>query len=115
MASLNKVSMQYYGVKLSPGAMVSDHRAAFRNAFYTYFPNGVFGTCYPHIKRKYGEGEYTSEKGAHFGEAGEDINPSSQKRNSARSARQISSSGANHTGYMLLTCASNPLGWKKNG
>ena len=52
--------MQYYGVKLLPGAMVSDHCAAFRNAFYTYFPDGVFGTCYPHIKRKYGEGEYTS-------------------------------------------------------
>ena len=59
MASLNKVSMQYYGVKLLPGAMVSDHCAAFRNAFYKYFPDGVFGQCYPHIKRKYGEGGYT--------------------------------------------------------
>ena len=34
MASLNKVSMQYYGVKLLPGAVVSDHCAAFCNAFY---------------------------------------------------------------------------------
>ncbi len=73
MASLNKVSMQYYGVKLLPGAMVSDHCAAFRNAFYKYFPEGVFAQCYPHIKRKYGEGEYTSKKWVHFDEAGEDI------------------------------------------
>ena len=73
MAALNKVSMQYYGVKLLPGAMVSDHCAAFRNAFYNYFPEGVFGQCYPHIKRKYGEGEYTSKKWIHFHEAGEDI------------------------------------------
>ena len=65
--------MQYYGVKLLPGAMVSDHCAAFRNAFYKYFPEGVFGQCYPHIKRKYGEGEYTSKKWVHFDEAGEDI------------------------------------------
>ena len=34
---------------------------------------GSLGTCYPHIKRKYGEGEYTSKKWAHFDEAGEDI------------------------------------------
>jgi len=53
--------------------MVSDHCAAFRNAFYNYFPEGVFGQCYPHIKRKYGEGEYTSKKWIHFHEAGEDI------------------------------------------
>ena len=53
--------------------MVSDHCAAFRNAFYKHFPEGVFGQCYPHIKRKYGEGEYTSEKWLHFDEAGEDI------------------------------------------
>jgi hypothetical protein len=61
--------MQYYGVKLLPGAMVSDHCAAFRNAFYNYFPEGVFGQSYPHIKRKYGEGEYTSKKWIHFHEA----------------------------------------------
>ena len=65
--------MQYYGVKLLPGAMVSDHCAAFRNAFYKYFSDGVFGQCYPQIKRKYGEGEYTSKKWIHFDEAGEDI------------------------------------------
>ena len=64
--------MQYYNVKLLPGAMVSDHCAAFRNAVYKYFPDGVFGQCYPHTKRKYGEGEYTSNKWVHLDEAGGD-------------------------------------------
>ena len=40
---------------------------------YKYFPEGVFGQCYPLIKRKYGEGEYSSKKWIHFDEAGEDI------------------------------------------
>ena len=51
MASLNKVSMQYYGFKLLPGAMVSVHDAAFRNAFYKQLcGSSVIGEAMPRIR-----------------------------------------------------------------
>ena len=56
-----------------PGRAAIHQRLFQTGAFYKYFPDGVFAQCYPHIKRKYGEGEYTSKKWVHFDEAGEDI------------------------------------------
>lgn len=51
---------------LEPGACMSDHSSAFRNAYEEVFPDSMFGQCWPHISRKWAEGEYCSKKWEHF-------------------------------------------------
>ena len=68
MDALNAVSEKYFGVKLEPGGACADHCDAFRNAYETTWPGVAFGTCWPHIARKFSEGEYTKKTWAHFDE-----------------------------------------------
>ena len=68
MDALNVTTMKYYGEKLEPGACMSDHCDAFKRGFEVTWPEAEFGTCWPHIARKFGEGEYTTKKWEHFEE-----------------------------------------------
>ena len=61
--------MKYYQKKLIPGAAGADHCPASRKAIEDEWPNIEFGQCYPHLIRKFGEGEYVSTKWEHFHEA----------------------------------------------
>lgn len=45
---------------------MSDHSSGFRKAFTTAFPSVQFGQCWPHIIRKWKEGEYASKQWEHF-------------------------------------------------
>ena len=67
---------------LLPGAVMSDHSDAFRNAYASVFPDAPFGQCWPHIIRKFVEGEYCSKTWAHF----EDVKGHLQEMHLARSA-----------------------------
>ena len=62
------IAATYFGGVLVPGACMSDHCAAFRRAYEEVFPNVMFGQCWPHIARKWKEGEYCSKTWAHFDE-----------------------------------------------
>ena len=68
MDALNYVSLKYYGCKLQPGACMSDHADGFRAAYGLCFPGIPFGQCWPHIARKWSQGEYASKKWEHFDE-----------------------------------------------
>ena len=61
--------MKYCGVDLQPGACMSDHSAAFRNAYVLTWPLAELGQCYPHIIRKFGEGAYCLKTYKNFDEA----------------------------------------------
>ena len=65
------VGMKYFNVKLQPGACMADHCDGLRTAYRLDFPGVQFGTCWPHIIRKYREGEYTKKSWAHH----EDVVP----------------------------------------
>ena len=69
MEALNVCTLKYFGGKLEPGAVMSDHCDGFRTAFRTVFPDATFGQCWPHIARKFSEGEYTKKTWEHFEEA----------------------------------------------
>lgn len=60
----------YSDGKLQPGAVMSDHSDSFRQAFGINYPQAEFGQCWPHIRRKWGEGAYCSKTWEHFNEAG---------------------------------------------
>ena len=65
---------KYYSVKLTPGAGTSDHAAALRKAMETTWPDIEYGQCYPHLIRKFGEGEFfkgtgTTKSWEHFDDA----------------------------------------------
>ena len=64
----NKTAEQYYGAKLEPGGCIADHSDGLRNAFEATWPEAGFAQCWPHIVRKFGEGEYVSKKWAHLDE-----------------------------------------------
>jgi hypothetical protein len=64
------LSTQYFGRMLEPSATMSDHSAAFRNAFESRFPDAPFGQCWPHIARKWRNGEFVTTKWKHHGEVG---------------------------------------------
>ena len=68
--ALNKVCVKYFGKKLEPGATMSDHAAGLKKAFVTVFPDVYHGQCWPHIIRKWGEGEWASKRWEHFDEVG---------------------------------------------
>ena len=73
LEALNVTSLKYYGVKLEPGATMSDHCDAFKAAFEAVFPNAPFGQCWPHIKRKWHEGQYASKSWEHFDEVADQL------------------------------------------
>ena len=65
---------KYFGVKLIPGAGTSDHAPALRKAIEEKWPGIEYGQCYPHLIRKYGEGEFfkgtgTTKAWEHFEDA----------------------------------------------
>jgi hypothetical protein len=65
---------KYYNVRLTPGAGASDHAPALRKAMETTWPGIEYGQCYPHLIRKFGEGEFfrgtgTTETWEHFEDA----------------------------------------------
>ena len=66
--ALDNVSVTYGGAHLQPGASFSDHSDAFRNAIVELY-GCPHGSCYPHIVRKWSEGEYMSKNWEHFDEA----------------------------------------------
>ena len=63
---MRRGSHKYYGKVLEPGATMSDHSAGFRAALKKSFPNAPFGQCWPHIIRKFEEGEYMKKTDSHF-------------------------------------------------
>lgn len=67
------VCKQYFDCWLVPGATMSDHSDGFRNAFTRVWPLSPFGQCWPHIKRKFHEGEYCKKDWAHFEDAAKHI------------------------------------------
>lgn len=73
LQALETVSVKYTGVGLKPGAVISDHSDGFRNAFVKVWPDARFGQCWPHIARKFGEGEYCSKKWQCFEEVQEHL------------------------------------------
>ena len=71
--ALNVLAVKVFGQGLEPGACVSDHCDAYRNAFKIGFPNAELLQCWPHISRKFEEGEYVSTTWEHFDEAKGDL------------------------------------------
>ena len=66
---LRCLALKYFPQEeLKPGGTMSDHSSAFRKAFAHSFPESPFGTCWPHIIRKWTEGEYCSKKWTHMQE-----------------------------------------------
>ena len=71
--ALNFFAVRVFGKGLEPGACVSDHCDAYRNAFKRGFPDAELLQCWPHISRKFQEGEYVSTTWEHFEEAKGDL------------------------------------------
>jgi hypothetical protein len=71
--ALNVLAVQVFGQEMKPGACVSDHCDAYRNAFKIGFPDAKLLQCWPHISRKFQEGEYVSTTWEHFDEAKGDL------------------------------------------
>jgi len=66
--ALNVVCLKYFGAELVPGGTCSDHSDGFKLAFTKAFPRAPFGQCWPHIIRKWGQGEYAKKTWVHFDE-----------------------------------------------
>lgn len=66
-------STYFGGAKLQPGACMADHCDAFRAAYRAAFPTAAFGTCWPHIIRKWREGAYCKKTWAHFDDVTEHL------------------------------------------
>ena len=60
------VAKKYYDLELLPGATMADHCDGLRTTFRKEFPTTMFGTCWPHIIRKWKEGEYCKKTWEHF-------------------------------------------------
>ena len=71
--ALNFLAVQVFGKGLEPGACVSDHCDAYRNAFKRGFPDAELLQCWPHISNKFKGGEYVSTTWEHFDEAMGDL------------------------------------------
>ena len=71
--ALNVTTVKYYGGTLKPGATMSDHSDSFLDAFQTAFPDVAFGQCWPHIGRKWREGNWVTKKWEHFDSVGEQL------------------------------------------
>ena len=70
---VNKVALKYFDAALQPGAAISDHSDGFRVAYTTRWPKTYFGQCWPHLIRKFHEGEYCSKTWDHFDEAADHL------------------------------------------
>jgi len=67
--AVNATALKYFGKKLKPGAGSTDHAPALRKALEDTWPDMEYGQCYPHLIRKFGEGEYCSKKWVHMDES----------------------------------------------
>ena len=54
--SANCVAEHCFGKKLEPGATISDHCNSAKNQFTAVWPKAFHGQCWPHIIRKFHEG-----------------------------------------------------------
>lgn len=64
--ALDQVSMHCFSHKLEPGALMSDHSDGCRTGMLAVWPSVPHGQCWPHIRRKLGEGAFCSKKHPHF-------------------------------------------------
>jgi hypothetical protein len=64
--AVNVVAVRCFGRKLTPGAVVSDHSAGCRAGMLAEWPETPHAQCWPHIRRKLGEGAFCSKKHPHF-------------------------------------------------
>jgi hypothetical protein len=71
--ALKWVAFKYFGTVLDPGATMSDHSDGFRVAFTKGFKEVPHGQCWPHIARKWREGEWCSKKWEHFSSVAEHL------------------------------------------
>ena len=67
----NKVSLKYFGKKLDPGAVASDHCDGFKYAYSKTFDG--FMQCWPHIIRKWMQNEYKTKDWSKFEDVTSDI------------------------------------------
>lgn len=61
-AALTLVTVRCFGKKLQPGALMSDHSDGIRSGMLSEWPRVPHGQCWPHIRRKLGEGAFCSKK-----------------------------------------------------
>ena len=69
----NHTTMRFFGKKLVPCALMSDHSAGCRHGLTKTWPEAPFGQCWPHIKRKFSEGAFCSKKHPFFGTIGKHL------------------------------------------
>ena len=67
-SAVNVVATRCLGRPLLPGALMSDHSDGCRGGMLAVWPNVPHGQCWPHLRRKFAEGEYCSKKHPHFDE-----------------------------------------------
>jgi len=68
MTAANNICLKYFGAKLEPGAVMADHSSGLHAAYASVWPDVPFGQCWPHIARKWSEGEYATKTWEHFDE-----------------------------------------------
>ena len=68
--AVNVVAEKCFGIKhkIEPGALMSDHSDGCRAGMLAVWPDVPHGQCWPHIRRKLGEGAFCSKKHPHFDE-----------------------------------------------
>ena len=66
--ALNIVSQRVCGRNLQPGSTMSDHSDGCRAGLLAEWPRTPHGQCWPHLRRKLGEGAFCSKKRPHFEE-----------------------------------------------
>ena len=62
----NVVSLQCFGAKLEPGALMSDHSDGVRGGMLSAWPEAPHGQCWPHISVKYFKGTFAKKSHPHF-------------------------------------------------
>ena len=65
-SAVDLLAVKYFGKKLQPGALMSDHSDGCRSGMLNVWPSVPHGQCWPHIRRKFGEGAFCSKKHPHF-------------------------------------------------
>ena len=58
--AVNFLAHARFGAFLDPGVVIMDHSCGFRRGVLDIWPNAGINTCWPHLKRKVGQGEYLS-------------------------------------------------------
>ena len=64
--ALEVLSKRFYGQGFKPSALMSDHSDGCRSGMLSVWPSAPHGQCWPHIRRKLGEGAFCSKKHPHF-------------------------------------------------